>query len=87
MKYYNILGAAIDFMIDMNISNEDIMGYILDIKVCLEASKNDSGIDVDKFAQLLYETGGVENMPLTSILLDRVVYSSNKEGIDEKIFC
>ena len=87
MDYYKILGFSTDFLIDMNLSNEDIMGFILDIKVCLDLSMSDGICDKDIFIQSLYKSCEKERSVVIVALLSEMLSPQYIEEYNEKIFC
>ena len=87
MGYYSIFGKVTDFIIDMNISNEIVMGILLDVKVCLDLSTDCDGIDKNKFSKLLYEVVDEDGFALISVLLDEIYSVNDIEDGNEKIFC
>ena len=85
MDYHKILGRITNFLIDLNLSNEEIMGYILDFKVCWNDLMERSALNRLSLMQAMFDINDDKDVFILSLLADRI-YEESYRDYSETIF-
>lgn len=87
MDYYRTIGMVTDYLLDLDMPNEELIGYVLDIKVCWDILNEKSMLDKYSLAQALFEIRQDKDMHIVSLLSEKICNINSYKEENEEVFC
>jgi len=87
LDYYRTIGMVTDYLLDLDMPNEELIGYVLDIKVCWDILNEKSMLDKYSLAQALFEIRQDKDMHIVSLLSEKICNINSYKEENEEVFC